>query len=553
MALAGSGTMSIGGSTSGRSINLELGRSATATSSLNESALRTLAGEASGAISLSDFYGASSAFAEFAFSGNNTSAVVTGGGSGTISNAGDSYSTNKRAFPNYTHSILTSGDWADRIELPSFTPSSSGWSFEFWVYPTEWAGKYLLHFGNGSLSINVQGGEFRFYNNFSSGQQNYSATTSNYLNQWNFFQIYYDTSNTKLVINGIERASVSGNISNPSQVVLANKVSSDPFGVVGYFQDIALYNGVNRGQVPIPTSPFDQGTRIRSFSGHRYWKLIAGNKADTYNPGDHFPNAANFSMAESPNFTDRTIIVNYTNENCSDSGTIINDDASVTYDAGSGNTKAFTHLWVYSVFNSSYRYQGYRVQYSDNNSDWTDAWGGVAHNLGFDGLRAESSWPASGSGPGPTPKCGNLQCGGERFIGSTPNDGTQWSSKWAIASGSFDQSIANAFNGELRSDTRARTSGNSVLITMSNISITVTSYVEVFSENAYNSTVTATIGGTTYTSSDRHNARFEIAGTLTQLTVITQGGGGRTYLEGVVVDGYLLKDNANGETGWDYT
>ena len=37
MALATSGTMSIGGSTANRSINLELGRSATATSSMGNS------------------------------------------------------------------------------------------------------------------------------------------------------------------------------------------------------------------------------------------------------------------------------------------------------------------------------------------------------------------------------------------------------------------------------------------------------------------------------------------------------------------------------------
>jgi hypothetical protein len=59
MTLAASGTMSIGGSTSTRSINLELGRSATATSSMGESALRTLAGVPSGAISMSNFYGKS--------------------------------------------------------------------------------------------------------------------------------------------------------------------------------------------------------------------------------------------------------------------------------------------------------------------------------------------------------------------------------------------------------------------------------------------------------------------------------------------------------------
>lgn len=57
MTLASSGEMSIGGTTANRSINVELGRSATATSSLGETDLRTLAGVSSGAISLTDFYG----------------------------------------------------------------------------------------------------------------------------------------------------------------------------------------------------------------------------------------------------------------------------------------------------------------------------------------------------------------------------------------------------------------------------------------------------------------------------------------------------------------
>ncbi len=62
MALAASGAISIGGATSGRSINLELGRAATATTNLNEAAVRTLAGVASGAITLSNFYGKSSSY-----------------------------------------------------------------------------------------------------------------------------------------------------------------------------------------------------------------------------------------------------------------------------------------------------------------------------------------------------------------------------------------------------------------------------------------------------------------------------------------------------------
>lgn len=59
MALATSGTLSIGGTATNRSINLELGLAQNANSSLGQSNFRTLAGVASGAISMDDFYGKS--------------------------------------------------------------------------------------------------------------------------------------------------------------------------------------------------------------------------------------------------------------------------------------------------------------------------------------------------------------------------------------------------------------------------------------------------------------------------------------------------------------
>lgn len=59
MALNNSGPISLGGSTVGQSINLELGVSATALASINSASFRNLAGVASGAISLSNFYGKS--------------------------------------------------------------------------------------------------------------------------------------------------------------------------------------------------------------------------------------------------------------------------------------------------------------------------------------------------------------------------------------------------------------------------------------------------------------------------------------------------------------
>ena len=62
MTLNSSGPISLGGSTAGQSINLELSQSATATVSLNDTNVRTLAGVASGAIVVpTDFYGKSAA------------------------------------------------------------------------------------------------------------------------------------------------------------------------------------------------------------------------------------------------------------------------------------------------------------------------------------------------------------------------------------------------------------------------------------------------------------------------------------------------------------
>ena len=61
MALNASGQISMGGATVGESINLELNLSATAQIGLNDSAVRTLAGIASGAIDLNTFKGKSNA------------------------------------------------------------------------------------------------------------------------------------------------------------------------------------------------------------------------------------------------------------------------------------------------------------------------------------------------------------------------------------------------------------------------------------------------------------------------------------------------------------
>jgi len=65
MTLAASGTLSMGGSTPNRSLNLELGQGNSAQISLNDANVRSLAGVPSGAITLAtDFYGKSATVTE---------------------------------------------------------------------------------------------------------------------------------------------------------------------------------------------------------------------------------------------------------------------------------------------------------------------------------------------------------------------------------------------------------------------------------------------------------------------------------------------------------
>ena len=69
-------------------------------------------------------------------------------------------------------------------------------------------------------------------------------------------------------------------------------------------------------------------------------------------------------------------------------------------------------------------------------------------------------------------------------------------------------------------------------------------------ENDYPSTVVITVDGTDYTSSGKSVHRWDgWSGTLTKITGKNDGSGGRTYFEGCIIDGYLLRDSVTTD-GW---
>ena len=74
MTINASGIVSLAGTTAGQSVEIELGGNGTTTISFNDTNVRTLAGVASGAISMNNFYGKSNRVAKavvFASSASN--------------------------------------------------------------------------------------------------------------------------------------------------------------------------------------------------------------------------------------------------------------------------------------------------------------------------------------------------------------------------------------------------------------------------------------------------------------------------------------------------
>ena len=278
------------------------------------------------------------------------------------------------------------------------------------------------------------------------------------------------------------------------------------------------------------------------YTAHRYWRYM---ESDNGGYDSHHPRISRVMLSTTSNPGDCVTIKTYTDDNCRDSGEYSSIDTG-TYDHGS--PIAFSHAFIRSVYggktggSSAIRSRRYRVDYSDDGINWTIAWYGVAHN--------QNDWPSNGQDKQGDPRgvCGVTRLPGYRRIGTNPNDGTSWSGNTTAESGGFSSGPANAFDGKLRMSSRMQTGGNHIWVTLTTIAITVLHKVQVYGENNYNSTVKITVDGVEYTSNFGHVHEFNVSGLLTKLQIRNNGTGGRTYMEGVVIDGWILNDS--GGTDW---
>ena len=128
MTLNSSGPISLGGSTVGQSVNLELGNSATTQISLNDTAVRNLAGISSGAISLNDLYGTSvDPYGTFtATYSSNASDTYSGGAIlSSLSCGGNSYSSFDARPPSQSQLNSIISTWLNCRLYSTQTPALS--------------------------------------------------------------------------------------------------------------------------------------------------------------------------------------------------------------------------------------------------------------------------------------------------------------------------------------------------------------------------------------------------------------------------------------------
>ena len=149
-----------------------------------------------------------------------------------------------------------------------------------------------------------------------------------------------------------------------------------------------------------------------------------------------------------------------------------------------------------------------------------------------------------------------------RAAGGGPweNDGTTWSSLMTVDSGSFDIATTKAFNPPWETAQEgecARSSNNAPMVTidLSSNPQTIEESVYIQCCSMYHSWAEITVDGVVYTDSstgteevhpDVGTHTFNISGELTQIRIQNPNSNGRTYLEGIKLDGQWMVDGHTG-------
>ena len=308
MTLNASGPISIGGTTQGQSIELELAQSGTATASLNDSAFRTLAVKASGAIALGDFYsksaggGGSSTDPYFSntvlllhMDGSNAGTTFTDssiyGRSITVTNASTStaqfkYGATSGSF-NGSNTYLSTPATSDlnTLSVGDFTvecwvrPTATGAYRWLWSQRTNSSNSFeAFMFDNGTaynLQVVSQVGAVAAFNM-------YPGTYDIPLNVWTHIAVTKAGSTVMYFVNGTMKASqaVTGTLFTGSTNFVVGARGDDlAYPMLGYIDDFRATKGIarytNNFTVPAAAYPDAGPASLGDYPNYPYVILLA--------------------------------------------------------------------------------------------------------------------------------------------------------------------------------------------------------------------------------------------------------------------------------------
>jgi len=192
-----------------------------------------------------------------------------------------------------------------------------------------------------------------------------NTTGSYYIILWNNTNNYTGTSGSGIFVWGAQLERVAS--PSPYIKTISNRKSSPQFGK-DFSATLSTKNYVCNN---IPNTN-GTGRWDSSYGPHRYWRYVESSSLFS-----HHPRVSRIVLTTT---TGDTTIVTYTGDNCGDAGSI--SPGTVSYDFGSAVT--VIDAKGYSTYNGENRIVKANIQWSDDNTNWTYAFTGIAHNAGGD-------------------------------------------------------------------------------------------------------------------------------------------------------------------------
>lgn len=253
------------------------------------------------------------------------------------------------------------------------------------------------------LGFTTNSGKLEFYTSNNTVSQTFVSTNAVNNGQWRHIAVTRQGPLLRFYIDG-NLDSTHGIWVNPlfsaeNVHIGADKNSSTGRYYTGYLDNLRITQGIARytessfnlpadefaeygRESYIPVNMFlNNGQRITnpSYGSHRYWRYVEGANV----AGGHHPRIARIILSTT---TADTTIYTAASDNRSDTGTI--SPGTQSYDFGSPVTIVNAKIWSSygDGTDGSIRSSYVSIQYSDDNSNWKTAFGGVMSNLRNTGI-----------------------------------------------------------------------------------------------------------------------------------------------------------------------